>query len=124
MGIRVQIIRYGSVGLMNTAVTFAVIAALTYSGQGAFIANAIGFSAGLANSFFMNKHYTFAARSGRHDVLPFLTAFLIAYGSNIVLLYASADLSSVSALLPQIIGMITYNIVFFVLMKSWVFKDA
>ena len=120
----VQIIRYGSVGLLNTAITFVVIAVLTYTGQDPFVANAVGFGAGLANSFFMNRRFTFAARPRLYDVLPFIASFAIAYGCNIVVLYAAISLASIAEMVPQMIGMAAYNIVFFVLMKSWVFRDA
>lgn len=124
VGTPVQIIRYGSVGLLNTAITFVVIAVLTYAGQDPFVANAVGFGAGLANSFFMNRRFTFSARSSLYDVLPFLVSFSIAYACNIIVLYAAIPLERTVVMVPQIIGMASYNIIFFVLMKSWVFKDA
>lgn len=121
MAIRLELMKYGMVGLVNTALTALTIAILSVLGTGAILANMVGFAVGLINSFLMNRRFTF--RSGGSPAL-FLIAFGISYCLNLIALIAAAPLSSFHDLLPQVAGLITYNLAFFLLMKFLVFNRA
>lgn len=57
--------RFAAVGVLNTAIDYAVFAALvTFAGFHPAPANVIGYSAGLLNSFALNRSWTFAATDG------------------------------------------------------------
>ncbi len=117
-----QLAKYGLVGILNTAITFVVIAILSAFGIDPYLSNAIGFAAGLLNSYFMNKTFTFkGAHRSSGDAIKFLSAFFIAYMINIGVLHFLLKLTAESTILCQLIAMSTYNIAFFVMMKSWVF---
>jgi putative flippase GtrA len=61
MGSVKQFLIYACVGLINTAVHFAVfILLLRVFGVPVLVASTIGYSAGVANSYFMNRLWTFA----------------------------------------------------------------
>ncbi len=123
MSIRRQIASYSLVGVMNTLITAITIVVLTLLGVEPVLSNAAGFGLGLLNSFIMNKRYTFQS-AAEGSMLPFLVSFAIAYGLNLVVLVVSSPLASLNVLIPQAAGMLTYNVVFFVLMKLWVFAGA
>ncbi|WP_396999088.1 GtrA family protein [Ochrobactrum sp. S1502_03] len=117
-----QLTKYGLVGIVNTTITFVVVAILSGVSFDPYMSNAIGFAAGLLNSYFMNKAFTFNGTphiSG--DAIRFMFAFIIAYMINIGVLHFLLSLSSETVVLYQLIAMFTYNIAFFILMKTWVF---
>lgn len=118
-----QIIKYGLVGIINTIITLLLIIALTYAGVNPFLSNVIGFSAGLLNSFYMNKNYTFYKNSSKGSLIHFLLAFVPSYILNILILYLTKDLAEYNIIVPQLLAMLSYNILFFALMKTWVFKN-
>lgn len=116
-----QLIRYGFVGVLNTLITAAVILALTFLGLDLLLANAIGFAAGLLNSFVLNRRLTFQADpgSGRTKLL-FLVGFAICYALNLGAVTALDGALHPAA--TQLAGMIVYNLSFFAWMKFRVFK--
>jgi putative flippase GtrA len=57
-----QLARYLAVGATNTAVSFAVFAALVAVAVPAAAAAALAFAAGAANGYALNRRWTFAAR--------------------------------------------------------------
>jgi putative flippase GtrA len=118
-----QVISYGLIGIVNTSVTVLVIAVLMLRGVGPVIANAAGFAAGLIVSFVLNRTLTFRSKKGG-TVRPFLSAFAVCYGLNLLTLNLAGPLASHHALLPQIAGVLVYNVAFFVLMRYWVFADG
>lgn len=59
-----RFLTFAAIGAVNTAVTFAVFNLCTAMGLPAVAANALGWTAGFANSFLMNRSWTFADRRG------------------------------------------------------------
>lgn len=121
--LRMQIIKFGLVGVVNTGITAGSIVVLTLLGVPVVPANALGFALGLGNSFFMNRRFTFGGSQGRGAV-PFIASFGAAYTLNLGVVLLTSSLTSYHALVPQAAGMLTYNVLFFVLMKVWVFASA
>ena len=117
-----QVFRYGLVGLVNTAITGLVIVVLTMFGIVPLIANAAGFACGLLNSFIMNGKLTFQSRL-RGAVSPFILAFAVSYAVNVLAVALVSALTDLHVLFAQAAGILSYNIVFFVLLRSWVFAD-
>jgi putative flippase GtrA len=117
-----QFLTYGAVGALNTAITFAVVVALTWLGVDPLLANPIGFAAGLINSFTLNYKVTFGADRAWRSVLPFLSSFAICYALNFLVLMALTTWTSWGPIVAQILAMLSYNLAFFVLMKGWVFR--
>ncbi|WP_062204495.1 GtrA family protein [Aureimonas sp. AU12] len=116
-----QLIRYGFVGVLNTAITAAVILALTFLGFDLLLANALGFAAGLLNSFLLNRRLTFrAGASSTRTKLSFLVGFALCYALNLSIVMALDGVLHPAA--TQLAGMIVYNLSFFAWMKFRVFK--
>ncbi|WP_325048410.1 GtrA family protein [Paenibacillus sp. CAA11] len=59
------LIRFGLVGVLNTAVDFIVFALLTYAGLPYLAAQCVAYSCGIANSYIVNRSWTFKAKSQR-----------------------------------------------------------
>ncbi|MFD1199590.1 GtrA family protein [Brucella gallinifaecis] len=116
-----QLIKYGIVGILNTVLTFLVIAVLTTLDINPYLSNTVGFGAGLLNSYLLNSHFTFRQKSSGGSLTRFGAAFSIAYVLNLVVLYYLIHLAIVPMIMAQLIAMITYNLTFFILMKTWVF---
>lgn len=116
-----QLIRYGLVGVVNTVITFLVIAVLTSFEINPYVSNAVGFSVGLINSFFLNSRFTFQQNSSANAALKFSLSFAGAYSLNILALHYLVSFEPVPIIAAQFLAMLAYNIAFFILMKAWVF---
>ncbi|MBJ6132066.1 GtrA family protein [Ochrobactrum sp. Q0168] len=114
--------RFGLVGLLNTFITLLVIAVLTWLGASPFVANAAGYVAGLVNSYFGNMKWTFRSESSWTRTLRFLVAFGICYAVNVYVLHLSLPLAQYQVLMPQVVAMTSYTVLFFILSRAWVFK--
>jgi putative flippase GtrA len=123
VSLRKQLTSYGLIGIVNTLITAVTILGLTWLGVEPILANVAGFALGLLNSFILNKRLTFKGAQN-NSALPFLVSFGIAYSLNLAALIVSAPLTTVHVLLPQVAAMFTYNVVFFLLMKLWVFHGG
>ncbi len=81
LGIVGQLVKFGFVGFLNTAVDFGVLNVLTrlfgiYAGGGVFFLNLVSFSAAVTNSYFWNKYWTFKAGKEGQSAVQF-AEFLI-----------------------------------------------
>ncbi|MBM3486055.1 MAG: GtrA family protein [Alphaproteobacteria bacterium] len=60
-----QMVRFAIVGVINTAIDFAIFSALHFGvGFGIVAANVLAFLVAVTNSFIMNRAWTFAGRKG------------------------------------------------------------
>ncbi|RAV06651.1 GtrA family protein [Paenibacillus sp. YN15] len=59
----IQFIKFGLVGVMNTAVDFLVYALLTWLGMQYLVAQVFSYSAGTLNSYVVNKLWTFGGKA-------------------------------------------------------------
>lgn len=120
-----RVLRFGAVGLLNTAFGYATILSGLALGWGDVIANAAGYGAGLALGFVLNRSWTFrrAGRSGRVEVLRYLLTFLVAYGANLVVLIAARSLGFVESPLAHLAGMGVYSTLFYLGSARYVFRD-
>ena len=82
----IRVVRYGLVGVSNTALTFVAYTLLTGAGAAAPAASAIGFALGAANGYLLNGRWTFAgsargaATVGRYVAVQALGAAASAAG--------------------------------------------
>lgn len=77
-----QFIKYVLVGMMNTLITLIVIfVCKSLLGVNEYISNAIGYVAGLINSFLWNKNWVFKVKEdSMRQVVRFIAGFIICYG--------------------------------------------
>lgn len=108
-------IRFGAVGLVNTAIGLGTIYALMlfFRADPAF-ANAVGYSVGLTVSFVLNRGWTFQDTRPTSRVLPrFLLIVAGAYLVNLGAVLAATLHFSANPYLAQVLGVAVYTICMF-----------
>ena len=121
-------VRYGLVGLLNSALGFAIIAALDIGLHvRPDIANAVGYAVGVLVSFALTKVFVFrsqdrVATTGPRYVVVILAAFAL---NQIALRLALSALGNgaLQHALAQAAGMIVYTGFAFVGCQLWVFPS-
>jgi len=119
-------LRFGLVGVVNTLVGLAVIAALLRLGAGDWISNAASYAVGLCVSFTLNRRWTFGVCGAvdTREIARFLCVFAVAFGCNLAVLAAMRSLGFTENLIGQGAAMIAYSAVFFLLSRRFVFAQA
>ncbi len=117
-----SLIKFISVGLLNTLLSIAVIFSLKYFfDTGDIIANAMGFTVGLSCSFILNKRWTFNHSDRALTTIPkFLLVFAISYLFNIVTLLLLIKFGS-NTYFAHLAGMSIYSILFYIGSRHYVF---
>jgi len=118
-----QLFRFVLVGVLNTAIGYAIIFSCMYLlGISPGLSNAAGYLVGLAISFTLNKVLTFKSKaSSRAELGRFLGAFLVAYLANLGVLMACIRLG-VHAGWSQVFAGVVYIGATFLLNKFLVFR--
>ena len=77
----VQLVKYALVGCINTLITLGLIfVCKSLLGINDYVSNAIGYAAGLINSFIWNKNWVFNSRGDYHrEMVVFFVGFAICY---------------------------------------------
>jgi len=106
-----QCFTFGTVGIINTALTLGIIYALVeFLGVWYVAGNALGYAAGFINSFVMNKLWTFKSRGpvARESFL-FAAVFAACYAVQLGTLLALRKLFAMDTFLSQVISMAPYT---------------
>lgn len=117
----VEILRYLSVGALNTLIGLSTIWGLMLLGVSAVPANFGGYAVGLMVAFFLNREWTFGATAQPWQTVRYIAAFAVAYGLNLAVLTAGLVLFEAQMFLVQIPAMASYTVCFFLLTKYFVF---
>lgn len=123
-----QFFKFGLVGILNTALTYAVFFVLVKINVHYQIANAIGFVIGVLNSYYWNNRYVFKTKEGekRNHFQALLKTFA-AYGITGLLLqsfflWLFVEHFGIDSLIAQLISLCITVPTNFVLNKYWSFK--
>lgn len=121
-------VRFGVVGVLNTAVDALGYALLATLGVPMFVANFISTTAGMLLSFTLNRNFTFRAKDGdirRQAVLFFaVTAFGLWVVHAAVIFAVTKLFPGINVLIPKL-GAIAVGMVWnYVLYKKVVFRQA
>lgn len=86
----VQFVKYCTVGVLNTLITLAVIyLCKSFLDLNLYLSNAIGYIAGLANSFIFNKNWVFHSKGRyRREAAVFIMGFLVCYAIQLFTVWA------------------------------------
>ncbi|HBU12443.1 MAG TPA: GtrA family protein [Clostridiales bacterium] len=119
-----QFLKFGFVGIINTAISFAVVYICLGQGISIYIGNTLGWACGVVNAYFWNMYWVFKGnREGFKKTIPkffgsyFLT-FLLSQGLTYIF---KESLGMNQYLVPVVCVLITTFINFF-LSKFWTFK--
>ena len=119
-----QLIRYGLVGLANTAFGLSLIyIAMSVFALAPALANAAGFSAAFLFSYWLNRRWTF--RSDAHvgrSLTGFAAACAIGYTLNLAAVLTAIKSAQIDPYIAQLFGVAIYAGFVFVASKLVVFK--
>jgi len=121
----VQIVRFLSVGLVNTGIGLSCIwAAMYFLGLNEIVSNLIGYAVGLLVSFTLNRTWTFAhAGPWAGSLSRWLLLFVVAYSGNLATVTALYRLAGMNAYLAQAFGIMVYTAISFVGSRYYVFPS-
>lgn len=131
----VQFIKFGLVGVMNTAVDFLVFTLLMLAGVHYLAAQVASYAAGTVNSYVVNKLWTFkgaglspekgGSTGGRKDSGEFLRFMAVNIGTlllSLLFLYILKSGLGLNALLAKLLVTGVTVIVNYIGSKLWVFR--
>lgn len=121
-----QFVKFGLVGLSNTALTYVVYALLVTLGLHYQLSNVISYAAGILNSYYWNNKYVFVEEEGKkRNHLKALAKVFASYGFSFcvgaVLLFVWVDLLGISQYLGPVINLLVTIPLNFILNKLWAF---
>ena len=118
-----EFIKFALVGLLNTGVDVAIFFLLTWIGTPYVAAQVISYSCGAANSYLLNKLWTFRSSGLSYaEIVRFTTVNLISLGISVVvlsLLHRTAGLNLATAKGGATVCALAAN---FLGNKLWVFR--
>ena len=120
-------LRYGLVGLLNTAVGYGVILALDLGLKvNPFAANTAGYVVGLVLGYVLSRRFVFRTEQSNRATGPrYLIAVAACFALNQAVLGVSRSLLPDAPLghaLSQLAGMASYTAALFALSYVWVFR--
>lgn len=115
--------RFALVGVINTAIGFALILLGLRLGLGDYAANALGYGLGLGVSYALNRSWTFKARNAPSwaEFGRFAASFAMAYGANLAILGIGRAAGMAGQPLLHLAGLGLYSVLFYVLSRTIVF---
>jgi len=119
-----QSLRFGAVGLVNTAIgLLAIYAVIFFFNTGPAIANTIGYAIGLTVSFVLNRFWTFGDTQPIAKKLPsYLLAAASSYLLNLSVILLGTHYFGVGPYLVQLFGIGVYTVVMFLGCRWFVFQ--
>lgn len=122
-----QILKFNLVGVLNTLVDFGLFTLLHFLGNYYLAAQIVSFTGGMANSYLLNKYWTFEHSSNPvngKEITRFLVINLCSLGASLLLLYLFHDVFSFHVLFSKVLATGVVLILNFAGYKLWVFKHS
>jgi len=117
--------RFATVGLLNTALSFAAYLALLAVGMPYVAASAIGFCTGAVTSYVVNRVWTFQAGTRHATGLPrYLAVAVCGLGTNVALLWLLVDGAGLAKVDGQLAVIPFVAVLTFTANRRWTFVDG
>ncbi len=126
LGVFVQFLKFGLVGISNTVITFVIYTVLLkVFGVWYLAASAIGFAVGATNGFLLNRRWTFREHVG-DSLTPVRWAAVqgCGLGVNEGLLYLFVDDARLDKLLAQGAATVVVTVSTFFVNRAWTFRTV
>lgn len=118
-----QIVKFGIVGLANTAIAFGLLFLFEGMGLSYQIANPLAYFLSTLNSFYLNKRWTFKSEGKAHkEGFTFFAVIAGAWFIQYCLLYYLVEVMHMNDKIAQAIGMVVFTGLNFVGQKLITFK--
>jgi len=124
----IQFLKFGVVGLSNTAISYIIYSVLVYIGLHYLIANIIAFIFSVLNSFIWNNKFVFKKKDDqKRNIIHSLIKTYISYAfTGLVLqnifLFIFIDILYISKYIAPFLGMVVTIPLNFILNKKWAFQ--
>lgn len=121
-----QFIKFGLTGVMNTAIDFITFFILSSLGTTYYFAQIMSYSAGVVNSYFLNRTWTFEQkdRINKKEFIRFLTVNLVSLLLSTLVLKLSLQQGNLPLLYAKIIATLMGMGVNYGLVNAWVFEKG
>ncbi|MGF9963871.1 GtrA family protein [Bacillus rhizoplanae] len=117
-----KFLKFGLVGLFNTAITIITYMILVKLGVYYIAANTIAYLLGVVNSYYWNKNWVFQATNNSLSIfMKFTVVNLIVLGFNTLSLFILVDKFSIHEFIAQIFAIGVGMFINFFLNKTWTF---
>lgn len=119
-----QALRFGLVGLANTALGLVAIYLLMAAGLGVVLSNVGGYALGMGLSYVLHRWWTFESRAPLARSMPrFVAVTAVAYVLNLAVVVTSMAVLDVEAHAAQALGVLAYAAAGFAGSRWFVFLD-
>jgi len=120
-----QAIKFGAVGLVNTAIgLFAIYALMYFFDVSPIAANAFGYILGLIVSYLLNRMWTFRNdRSAPYSIAKFVVVAAVAYAINLAIVLCVIDVVGANPYVAQLAGIFFYTFIMFFGCRFFVFHS-
>lgn len=120
----VQFLRFCTVGCANTAIDFSTFFVLNLIGIPHLVAQVLAYSAGVANSFVLNRKWTFnlKGKTNSGEVFKFVAVNSISLLVSTSLLYFMCDSNHMNLWLAKAVATIGGIIINYAGSRIWVFS--
>lgn len=124
-GVSAELVKFASVGILNTAIGLAVIYSLKWGLQwGDANANLVGYLICISLGFVLNGRWTFGRSTLKTGhLLGYLLVVAVAYLMNLFAVLMSIMVFDVPGDYAQLVGVPVFTLVSFLLNKLFVFSD-
>jgi putative flippase GtrA len=119
-----QFIKFNLVGLLNTALDFALFSLLTWIGVYYILAQCVSYGVGMVNSYTLNKYWTFAQK-GRLEPKQAIRFLVLNLGSlllSLLLLMFFKDSWGIAIIAAKLLTTVVTTLVNYAGNKLWVFR--
>lgn len=124
---REEAVRFGKflvVGIINTSVTYAVYMFLRFCSLSPETSNAVGYMAGVVNSFIWNKRWVFQTKDTNvyREIISFFIVFGVCYFTQFYAFSFMLYNLNWNEFLSQFIGMAIYTLLNFIFNRLFSFN--
>ncbi len=121
-----HVIKFGLIGIMNTAIDFGIFTLLTMVfAIGSVISHVISYSCGVINSYFFNRTWTFQRKdkSSAAEFIKFVVVNLISLGVSSLVMYLLAEIAGLHIYISKLAAVFCSLAVNFAGSKLFVFRE-
>lgn len=126
MTFALQFMKFGLVGLINTAVQLLVYYLLLYLGANHYFANFIGFLCSVGNSYLWNSLWVFSkekTEAKKKSIVKFFSIYLFTFLLSNIFLFLFVDYWGVSDKIAPLLIVCINTPINFLLSKLWAFRN-
>jgi len=123
----VQFVKFGLVGVLNSLVHYMVFILLfRIVGIDMVISSALGYTAGVINSFLLNRKWTFniTGAGAGSEFVKFCVVNLASFGVNLLALQSFVSFAGIIPEIAQILAICCTLVINFAGNKWWTFRNG